>query len=565
MKRPIRSLAIAASLAMSAAASAAAPPTTTGPNNPNPPGAFPTTVTAANINVAILPGSIHAGAGSDDMKVTFPSAGPIKWTSPRFNEGDLALSIGPFDPADPSYYPPDAHGVFQPGSNEANPFTNATLAWRLNQQTGATLVTTRTNGYTPDITFNGQAVGTLHGSAYASTNGAAQGWGYRMNDGAFANGGEGSLDILMGVAGYDEGTGESAFDIATAYFPYEQGWKGAWVNGGNGTTNEAIIAAGHPDFIGSTVATWQADDQGSFAFGNGRVVLPGIDSANDGMLFVAPSSDSSGNSTHIAAGAPRDGGWDVTVREDQGDGLGQFPIHSASSSSYQFLYVPYDADGLVGGMIDGDTGSLVKGGGQSKFFLYRRAEGEYGLSVFKPTSSELEKKTGDDGMLVLSVASHDETVAAGNVAARTMLSYEFDAESGDFIIQSRIDAAITGGTSVFGDLLALTDTDFYFSWIDFNSPMTPDPAPQGIPGDTNGDGNVDLEDLNAVRNNFGGTGEVGSTAGDAYPFNGVVDLEDLNAVRNNFGATSNPVPEPATWCLGLVGLAVAALVRRRRS
>ncbi len=56
-----------------------------------------------------------------------------------------------------------------------------------------------------------------------------------------------------------------------------------------------------------------------------------------------------------------------------------------------------------------------------------------------------------------------------------------------------------------------------------------------LPGDANGDGRVDLEDLNAVRNNFGAIGEgvLGDTNGD-----GRVDLEDLNAVRNNFGATS---------------------------
>jgi cytochrome c len=51
-----------------------------------------------------------------------------------------------------------------------------------------------------------------------------------------------------------------------------------------------------------------------------------------------------------------------------------------------------------------------------------------------------------------------------------------------------------------------------------------------LPGDTNGDNIVDLEDLNNVRNNFGGTG-LGDTNGD-----GDVDLDDLNAVRNNFGS-----------------------------
>lgn len=61
-----------------------------------------------------------------------------------------------------------------------------------------------------------------------------------------------------------------------------------------------------------------------------------------------------------------------------------------------------------------------------------------------------------------------------------------------------------------------------------------------LEGDTNGDGVVDLADLNNVRNNFGaaGPGAIGDTDG-----NGIVDLADLNAVRNNFGAST---PSPAS-------------------
>jgi len=53
-----------------------------------------------------------------------------------------------------------------------------------------------------------------------------------------------------------------------------------------------------------------------------------------------------------------------------------------------------------------------------------------------------------------------------------------------------------------------------------------------VSGDTNGDGLVNLVDLNNVRNHFGAQGDVpGDTDG-----NGIVDLADLNNVRNNFGA-----------------------------
>jgi hypothetical protein len=97
----------------------------------------------------------------------------------------------------------------------------------------------------------------------------------------------------------------------------------------------------------------------------------------------------------------------------------------------------------------------------------------------------------------------------------------------------------------------------------FDLNPTLDVVTGGIAGDTDGDDDVDLNDLNNVRNNFGAAGA--GVAGDAYPFNGIVDLEDLNAVRNNFGAgSSSSVPEPATWALGLASVVVAALALRRR-
>ncbi len=86
------------------------------------------------------------------------------------------------------------------------------------------------------------------------------------------------------------------------------------------------------------------------------------------------------------------------------------------------------------------------------------------------------------------------------------------------------------------------------------------------PGDSDHDGDVDLEDLNNVRNDFGiaGDGILGDVNGDD-----IVDLEDLNLVRNHFGegvSIDNAVPEPQSWTLALTGaIAFLASFRLRSS
>jgi hypothetical protein len=89
----------------------------------------------------------------------------------------------------------------------------------------------------------------------------------------------------------------------------------------------------------------------------------------------------------------------------------------------------------------------------------------------------------------------------------------------------------------------------------------------GLTGDTDKDGDVDLDDLNNVRNHFDETGE--NIPGDTVPYDGVVDLIDLNRVYDNYGASIEfpgnltSVPEPST--LGLIGVfAVTAMFWRRK-
>jgi len=105
----------------------------------------------------------------------------------------------------------------------------------------------------------------------------------------------------------------------------------------------------------------------------------------------------------------------------------------------------------------------------------------------------------------------------------------------------------------------LLDYDKFFAGVDAIALAAGVIAPPGVPGDTDGDGDVDLEDLNNVRNHFGQSGE--PVLGDTLPFDGAVDLADLNNVRNHFGATS-AVPEPPTALLCIAALSAIAVARR---
>ncbi len=451
------------------------------------PGTFPTTVTSANINIQPFPGVSFDGAGEDLLKITFPSAGPIAWTSSRNNSGDTALSIGPFDPNDPLYYPPNdfVDNYQAANTNTANPIDTSsndlsTLAWRVNYETGALLATTRHNGvddgYTVSDFGSPEPVGTIYGVSYFNV-GFGQGWGFRMNDGVFANGGSASSDLQTGAVGAAGGRHEASFNVATAYFPYEQGWVGAWVNG---AANGAATFAASADSIHASTVSWNS--------GIATVQLPGVDSAGDGMLFVA-ASNSSSTTRLTSAFADGSGGWTTTIRLDEdADTTGQTNLDSGND--FQFLYIPYDAQNLIGGNINGDTGASINAAGDGFFDLTRTGTGRYALSIFEDDGQT--KKAEDDGTLLLSVA--DTLGASSTIGSRSFLSYEYDSVSGDFIIEARELISTTSATpdDVFGNEFSMVDTDFYFAWADFANPLAPLAA---LLGDTNNDGVVDTLDI----------------------------------------------------------------------
>jgi hypothetical protein len=451
-------------------------------------------------------------------------------------------------PSDPSYFPPTTFvDNYQP-LQSGQPFANTTLAWRVNQRTGALLATVNHNGvnYGNDFTYVGSPVGTIHGIAYFNQTGA-QGWGFRMSDGVFANGGEGSSDFQMGIAGFDDTRGEGNTSASVAYFPYQQGWTGAWVNNG-AEDGEATFAASSPGLATSSV---------NWLNGVATVELPNVNSATDGMLFVAPTHDN--NLTNIAAARPVTGGWNVAVREDDNDDFSGQTIVDGTQNSFQFLYVPYTANNLIGGHVNGTNGTLINSAGNMGFDITRTGAGQYSLSINGPGPSKLGE---NDGMLILSVAG--ALPNSDTLPDRKFMSYQYDPGSGDFIIQAR-ELTATNDTAnsqnQFGNVLSLRDVNFYFAWVSFTNPLS-----LGIAGDYNNNGAVDAADYVLWRDNLNTNTTLPN---DMTP--GTVQQVDFDVWRANFGRGSSAVgasvaqgvPEPATLLICSIVCGVILAARNR--
>jgi hypothetical protein len=149
------------------------------------------------------------------------------------------------------------------------------------------------------------------------------------------------------------------------------------------------------------------------------------------------------------------------------------------------------------------------------------------------------------------------TNASASNLTETNLNGSFMLDPGDSLYLGKL---FTPGGSTEGFALQILEAGkpAANSFLEIDD-YTPEVDP-GQEGDTNGDGFVNIQDLNNVRNNFGGTG-LGDTNGD-----NLVNISDLNNVRNNFGATpgANAVPEPSTFGLLGLGAVVAGWFARRR-
>lgn len=79
----------------------------------------------------------------------------------------------------------------------------------------------------------------------------------------------------------------------------------------------------------------------------------------------------------------------------------------------------------------------------------------------------------------------------------------------------------------------------------------------GLPGDVDGNLQVDLSDFGILKANFGAA--TGRRQGD-LTLDGKIDLSDFGVLKANFGRSS-PAPEPSTWLLLMMGATSLAALR----
>lgn len=436
-----------------------------GPPGPTPqvpvgggaPGPFPNT-RVTGVNVVAKGSTTYNG----NVEITgYEGNGPIPWTVTKYNRGDIAMRLAPANAA-----AADANTLNKGFTDFTTP-TDASVAeaqsWRPNPVLGVAIPTARQNG---PVDW-GDGEGPLYPTVAIS--GASSGPGYSMTDGSF---GTGQLDINLGRAG-THSSPEANFGFSVVWFPYDEGWIAG--NIGNPILGDPNLylpdgtatwdgAGQHSAGLSPGIMTWyippSPPGDGATYGGLGLLSLPGVDAETNGMLFATSSQ---GNSdVNIVGVAPTNdlttgaSGWIVTIREDSALTSDEAAV---GQSQFEFVYIPYNAQNLTGGYINGTTGGSIRSAGS--FTMARTGTGTYELTV--------PGKSGTNGTLLLQVADF-EAGASMPMASRAFLSYQYNPGTGRFVIQCR-----RATTDTVSDL---ADANFYFTWVDFQNPLSPPEGPR---------------------------------------------------------------------------------------
>ncbi|NOY81083.1 MAG: PQQ-binding-like beta-propeller repeat protein [Kiritimatiellaeota bacterium] len=244
------------------------------------------------------------------------------------------------------------------------------------------------------------------------------------------------------VAGFtaEGGGAEANYDFALAFFPFEDGWTGAYV----AADGHTLTASGNLP-AGTVLRRFTG---GTFA-GEIELRLPGIDSRYDGILF-AVGGENGDNVT--AVGPLADGtGWHIRIADESQD------YRSEERAAFSFLYLPYRTLGLTAGRVlrDGTVGQTA-----GEFVVTHKPPGRY--EIFIPGASDR------DGILLLEITQLNKEGVEDNAAA-----WAFDPEAGNgrgaFVVETYDQPSF-----------ASQDAGFCFAFVPYAAKLTPAPGPTGF-------------------------------------------------------------------------------------
>ncbi|GAQ81148.1 hypothetical protein KFL_000720170 [Klebsormidium nitens] len=418
------------------------------------------TVTAVKVSLDDSRVTQPEGPDKDNIIADIQGAGPTSWSISRWNKGDLAMRIAPRHRYAQSNLgiPPGDQGF-----TTSDPKDFSAQAWRPHPERGVTLASVARNG----VRRNREGP-VMYGVVSASTD--SSGYGYSMTDGTFGHE-DPSLDINVGAAG---SVGESSIDFGVAWFPYAQGWIGGFLAARSSASAAATWLTREskspslPNNAGEVVTWWA---RGAY------VRLPKVDPRNDGMLLtIATDSGQQNSDTNIVSVYPDKKHWVLNVREDSQVNPGVVTV--LNQWVFSFLYIPFSADGLIGGWVSGTDGSLRRSAGGPA--VRRLGVGQYEIDPRLGRASER------DGILLLQVADKEPAVLDALMARSAFLSYNYSGDNKMFVEARRVMAHNPGADLQTdaggvrhdvpvdrGEDFPLVDTDFYFAWVDFRNPLSP--------------------------------------------------------------------------------------------
>ena len=242
--------------------------------------------------------------------------------------------------------------------------------------------------------------------------------------------GDGNLSLSLMEAGIS-GEKEVNFNTSVAWFSFEGGWTGAHVNG------DGTLAPGASNEV--TQAQVTQTDQGRYT------VNLGANAQSQGLLFAIGNNNSD---VVVQTGLlPGGSSWDVRVQ----DNGAQFSP-TGENRDWSFLYLPFDAENMVGGLYDGLSNTHTSSAGN--FTMTRLATGQYELAI--------AGQSPETGMLITTVA-HQTSLGNTTAPDDNILAYEAS-PNGTFLINSY-------------DLpnLTLQDTKFAWAFVGFNDRLSLQP------------------------------------------------------------------------------------------